>query len=316
MIRPRWRTAAPVALAAAALLASASGAGCVGGDGSASHHPSPQDSKNPRGDLIVYERDDGGPRRLFVVSADGGVPRRVTDAATQDGLPRFTADGQAILFTSNRTSEWQIWRQPLGGGQPVRLRTNQHREWQAAESPDGRRLAFLSNLEGPEQLLVANREGGEARVLVRHGARSIFGNPHWSPEGDRIVFSSNWRDGHQIYLLTVATGESRRITTRGGCEPRFSPDGRRVAYVGRRPQRERSQVLEHDLATGQETVLVSWPALNYDPVYSPDGEHLAFASDISGGWEIYRQRLRDGRAQRITFAGGDARYPDYRPRPR
>ena len=61
-------------------------------------------------------------------------------------------------------------------------------------------------------------------------------------------------------------------------------------------------------------VLVDWPALSYDPVYSPDGSEIAFASTVAGGgWEIYRQRLADGRASRVTFAGGDARYPDYRP---
>jgi hypothetical protein len=36
---------------------------------------------------------------------------------------------------------------------------------------------------------------------------------------------------------------------------------------------------------------------------------------VTGGWEIYRQRLSDGEAFRVTFAGEDARYPDYRPRP-
>jgi Tol biopolymer transport system component len=59
--------------------------------------------------------------------------------------------------------------------------------------------------------------------------------------------------------------------------------------------------------------LVERPALNYDPVYSPDGSEIAFASTIGGGWEIYRQRLSDGKAFQVTFEGGDARYPDYRP---
>ena len=101
----------------------------------------------------------------------------------------------------------------------------------------------------------------------------------------------------------------------GGCEPRFSPDGKSVVYVRRRPREDKtvSHIVEHDLASGEESVLVDWPALNYDPVYSPDGSEIAFASTIGGGWEIYRQRLSDGTASQVTFAGGDARYPDYRP---
>jgi Tol biopolymer transport system component len=72
--------------------------------------------------------------------------------------------------------------------------------------------------------------------------------------------------------------------------------------------------VEHDLATGKERVLVGWPALNYDPVYGPDGSELAFASNITGDWAVYRQRIADGRSWRVTHGAGPARYPDYRPR--
>ncbi len=48
-------------------------------------------------------------------------------------------------------------------------------------------------------------------------------------------------------------------------------------------------------------------------MYSPDGTELAFASDITGEYAIYRQRLSDGQAWRVTFGPGSARYPDYRP---
>ena len=157
---------------------------------------------------------------------------------------------------------------------------------------------------------------GAVRELVRHGSDTIFGNPHWSPDGRFITYSSNWRIGHQIYVVEVATGKERRISglTGGGCEPRFSRDGRKVVYVSRGHMRPTSRLVEHDLATGEERALVSWPALNYDPVYSPDGTELAFASNITGEYAVYRQRLSDGQAWRVTFGPGPARYPDYRPR--
>jgi hypothetical protein len=85
-------------------------------------------------------------------------------------------------------------------------------------------------------------------------------------------------------------------------------------FVLRGNQRPTSQLVEQDLATGRRRVLVDWPALNYDLAYSPDGEEVAFASNITGEWVIYRQRISDGRAWRLTFGDGPARYPDYRPR--
>jgi Tol biopolymer transport system component len=263
--------------------------------------------------LLVYERKSGGNQDLYVVPAAGGTPRRLTTHPAVDGLPRWTADGSAVVFTSNRTGNWQLWTVSAGGGEASRVRTNRHTEWQADESPDGRTLAFLSNQDGPEALWLLDQGTGALRALVRHGARPTMGNPHWSREGGRIVFSSNRQRGHQIYVVDAAGGEAKRVSPVGGCEPRFSPDGAKVVYVGRRPSRDRSRELAHDLANGEERDLVDWPALNYDPVYSPDGSEIAFASTVGGGWEIYRQRLADGRSWRVTFEGGDARYPDYRP---
>jgi Tol biopolymer transport system component len=264
---------------------------------------------------LVYERDVDGNVDLYVIPAGGGTERRLTDDPGEDGLARWTPDGKRIVFTSNRTGNPQLWEVAAEGGAARRIRSNAATEYQADVSPDGRQLAFLSNLDGPERLMLQDLETGAVRELVRHGDDPILGNPHWSPDGRFITFSSNWRLGHHIYVVAVATGKNRRISglTGGGCEPHFSRDGRKVVYVSRGYLRPTSRLVEHDLATGEERPLVSWPALNYDPVYSPDGAELAFASNITGEYAIYRQRLSDGQAWRVTFGRGGARYPDYRP---
>ena len=264
---------------------------------------------------LVYERVVGGNQDVYLTPAGGGHERRLTDHPAQDGLPRFTHDGERVLFTSERSGNWQIWEVGLRGGDARRVRANAFTEWQVDESRDGSRLAFLSTLEGPECLFVMDRASGETKRLVRHGRNSVLGNPHWSPDGRRIVFSSNWHIGHQIYLVDTQDSQDARLSPilGGGCEPRFSPDGRKVAYVSRGHHGDKSRLVEHDLSSGKETVLVGWPALNYDPVYSPDGSELAFASNITGEYAIYRQRIADGRSWRVTFGPGPARNPDYRP---
>ena len=111
----------------------------------------------------------------------------------------------------------------------------------------------------------------------------------------------------------MAAGEARPIAN--GCEPRFNREGTAVAYV-KRGSHPISRLVEHDLETGEERVLINWPALNYDLAYSPDGSEVAFASNITGEWIVYRQRLSDNRAWQVTVGGGPARYPDYRPEAR
>ena len=266
---------------------------------------------------LVYEQNTGGNTDLYVVSSAAGEPLRLTRDPAEDTLPRFTPDGTSVVFSSKRSGVWQVWRVPTGGGEASRLRANDAKEYQADVSPDGGRLALLTNQGGPERLVVMDLATGAVRDLVRHGRRTIFGNPHWSPDGSRITFSSNWKVGHQIYVVEVRTGEARRISplTSGGCEPRFGRDGRRVVYVSRGHMGDTSRLVEHDLDSGEERALVDWPALNYDPVYSPDGSELAFASNITGEFAIYRQRLSDGKAWRVTFGPGPARSPDYRRAP-
>ena len=302
------------ALLAVAALAGLS-AGCDGGK--ETPRTAPAGGGAPSAWEVAFEREAAGNVDLYVVPAGGGAARRLTDHPGADTLPRFRPDGARIVFTSDRTGRPQLWEVPAGGGEARRLRTNEATEYQADVSPDGKELAFLSNLGGPERLLVQNLGSEAAREIVRHGERTIFGNPHWSPDGRFLTYSSNHRIGHQIYVVDVATGKERRISpmVTGGCEPRFSRDGSKVVYVSRGHRRPTSRLVEHDLATGEERALVSWPAFNYDPVYSPDGTELAFASNITGEYAIYRQRLSDGKAWRVTFGPGNARSPDYRPRP-
>jgi Tol biopolymer transport system component len=267
------------------------------------------------GPLLVYEQTENGNQDLYVVPVSGGIARRLTDHPASDGLPRFTPDGRSVVYSSDRDGHFQLWQVPATGGEPRRLRKNAFTEWQADVSPDGRSLAYLSNEGGPEGLWRMDLASGSTRRLVLHGNRTIFGNPHWSPDGRRITFSSNWRVGHQIWVADATTGEAERISgvSEGGCEPRFHPDGKRVVYVRRGLMSEKSRLLEHDLETGEKRVLIDWPAMNYDPVYSPDGSEVAFASNITGEWVVYRQRLADGKSWRVSFGKGPARYPDYQP---
>jgi TolB protein len=291
-------------------------AGVLAGCGGSPPPPSPEiGSGGPPSAAIVYEHEIDGNKDLYLIPTEGGQPRRLTTDPSDDGLARFTPDGKAVLYTTDLAGNWQLFQVPVDGGAPRRVRTNSYTEWQGDVSPDGRTLAFLSDMDGSERLWLMDLATQACRVLVRHGNQTILGNPHWSPDGTRIVFSSNWRIGHHIYVVDVLSGEVERISplASGGCEPRFSPDGKKVVYVSRRHLKTTSRLVEHDLKTHEERGLVDWPALNYDPVYSPDGSELAFASDITGEWVVYRQRLADGRAYRLTFRKGAARYPDYRP---
>jgi Tol biopolymer transport system component len=272
-------------------------------------------------DLLVFERQRQAgrhaPRDVCTIPAEGGEERCLATGASDDAWPRFLPDGAQVLFSSNRGGSWQLWEVALAGGAPRLARPSRAREWQADVSPDGKRLALLSDAPGRDSLRLVPRAGGPERELLRQGPRTVMGNPDFSPDGRSLVFSSNGMHlGHHIYLWSDGASEPRRLSSLawGGCSPRFSTDGTKVLYVVRSRLKTTSTIVEHDLASGRERTLVDWPGLNYDPAPSPDGSEIAFASTVTGAFQVYRLRLSDGKSWRVTFAPGAARMPDYRPR--
>jgi Tol biopolymer transport system component len=192
-----------------------------------------------------------------------------------------------------------IYLVPAGGGAERRLTDDPGTDILPRFTSDGRRVVFSSDRTGRFQVWEVPVEGGAPRRLRQNRAEE-------------------WQSGgHHVYVVDVASGREERASEllSGACEPRFSRDGRKVIHVDRSAvSRDRSRIVERDLASGRERVLVDWPALNYDPVYSPDGSEIAFASTVAGPNDVYRMRLSDGQSWRVTFGPGASRHPDYAPR--
>ncbi len=144
---------------------------------------------------------------------------------------------------------------------------------QPAISPNGQLLAYASDRagEGNLDIWVQQVNGGEPIQLTSHPAGEL--HPSFSPDGSQIVFRSD-RDGGGVYLI-AALGGSERLLAKNGQRPRFSPDGRHVAYhIGGVLGESNLYVVA--VAGGSPKKLetnVAWAA---SPVWSPDGEHILF----------------------------------------
>lgn len=139
-------------------------------------------------------------------------------------------DGKWIAVNSNETGNLDIFKMPVGGGEPVPLTTDPAMDGCPRWSPDGTEIAFHSFRTGSRDLFVISADGGPARPLTDDPAHEY--HPHWSPDGTRVVFYSNRSGVFEIYVLTRASGEPPvQLTFDGGAYPRWSPDGRLIAYA-------------------------------------------------------------------------------------
>lgn len=154
------------------------------------------------------------------------------------------------------------------------------RESFAAYSPDGRRLAYVSDATREEDLRTIDAWGrGEPTVVRAAGAKGLSNAPAWSPDGSWIA----WSDSDQALWIVPAKGGAPKLVKRGEYgginDYVFSPDGRWLAFSTPTSGTFYSAIFIHDTKTGA-THRVTGPSTNdMEPAWDPDGRYLYFLSD-------------------------------------
>ena len=175
---------------------------------------------SPDGDRIVFQRSmipEGGKpyADVWLLDPESGEERALTDTSEfWDSTPSVSADGKAVLFESNRSGDFELYRMPFEGGEAARLTESPGGDSAAKESPDGRQIAFVSDRDGDFEVYVMDADGSNVRQLTSNAERD--GCPQWSPDGRRLVFYSE-RDGDpEIYVMNADGSDQRRVTTSPG----------------------------------------------------------------------------------------------------
>jgi Tol biopolymer transport system component/TolB-like protein/DNA-binding winged helix-turn-helix (wHTH) protein/Tfp pilus assembly protein PilF len=136
----------------------------------------------------------------------------------------------------------------------------------------------------------------------------------YSPDGTKVFYHKGAGDP-MFYLANVDGSEERAMPFHpGNCG--WSPDSKQFLYQSRGSDTavpNNSDIFIYTLETGAITPVVESPFFDSDPIFSPDGKSIAYASDVEGNFEIYTRVLATGETKRLTYGPGHEAFPSYSP---
>jgi TolB protein len=246
-------------------------------------------------------------KEIYVSDYDGANQRRITTTRQLNLNPSWSPDGRALAYSSYRNITPQIFISLIYQGvleNPTKGPTVSN--MMPVFSPDGSKIAFVTNRDGNTEIYVMNRDGSGVRRLTNHPAYEA--TPTWSPNGQQIAFTSDRTGKAQVYIMNAADGSNvRRLTVSESEADRatWSPAPfNEIAYSGRTSSNG-FDIKIHNLATGVVTPITFGEGSNESPAYSPNGKHLAFTSTRAGGRQVYTIG-RDGKGlKQITRSGNN-----------
>jgi len=211
----------------------------------------------------------------------------LTSGTSFYGKPNFSPDGRWIVFAHGpNRDETNIFKMPAAGGEPIQL-TFLNRDWATnpAWSPDGQRIAFVSNQNGTPTVWTIGANGGNAQLLEHTNMLNTHNQLAWWPSTD-IVYQQT---GNQNFVrVNDQTHEETLIIPRDRAtgflvSPVFAPDGKKMAVQWRRDE---VGLWIISLEPYSETLVQSG---DLNPMgWSPDGRYV-YA--IRSGREIVRVQV-------------------------
>ena len=174
--------------------------------------------------------------------------------------------------------------------------------WGSMPSPDGKLVAYHWDQDGLYELRVVGLEGTKPRVLYGNAEVTWLQIEDWSPDGKSILTVLTRKDRtNQMVLVSVRDGSVRVLKTfdeRAPGRPRFSPDGRYIAYAyPQRPESGEQDIFVLALDGGRETPLVQHPAHDGFLDWTPDGKGILFRSDRTGTMGLWWTQVAEGKSQ-------------------
>jgi Tol biopolymer transport system component/imidazolonepropionase-like amidohydrolase len=232
-----------------------------------------------------------------------------TDEGTWMSLD-VSSDGKTILFDLLG----DVYTVPIGGGEAKRIVGGLSFESQPKFSPDGKKIVFISDRSGAENLWLSDADGSNPKPLTK-GRNTSYLSPSWTADGNYVIASKS-TEGIGTFSLWMYHKDGGNGVHVGEPEPPppppgqgppgpprrnkygavASPDGRFIYYTQRNgpftynAQFPLWQIIRFDRETSETSTITNAQGSAMRPILSPDGKKLIYATRYESGTAL---RVRD-----------------------
>jgi imidazolonepropionase-like amidohydrolase/Tol biopolymer transport system component len=226
-------------------------------------------------------------------------------------------DGSRIAFDMLG----DIYVMPITGGTPTRIAAGLAYEQQPRWSPDGTRIAFVSDRGGGDNIWIMNANGAEPKQLTKEEFR-LLNQPSWSPDGRYIVAKKHFTTTRslgtgEVWLYHVDGGTGVQLVKRVNekhqkelGEPTFAPDGRHIYFTrnvtpggvfqyAQDSNRALFVIERYELETGETHQVTGGNGGAVRPNPSPDGKYLAFVRRERAKSKLFIRDLANGNERKL-----------------
>jgi dipeptidyl aminopeptidase/acylaminoacyl peptidase len=257
-------------------------------------------------------REITDPKSLSSISEPGAAPVPIDDLfyTRSVGGGAWSPDGKEVVFTTNLTGRFNLWKVNAEGGWPVQLSQSDDRQYGGTWSPDGKWIVFASDKGGGEiyDLFAIPSNGGEI-VNLTNTPDISENSAIWSPDGSRMAISYKPKTSSatDVAILDWKTREVHNLTQEKTKDHLWSgafwsPDGKFIYVTRSDAGFNDSDVYRVEVATGASENLTPHQGQNRSSVsaVSPDGRTLLITSDKPGGYP--NVAFLDVATKKITWA--------------